>query len=63
MISCLTARPPQHPHPNEIDAPGFEETMRYVEWLMRWYCRKPSLLIANIIVSRLEWLGSQCPAS
>lgn len=41
---------------NDIDDPGIEESIQYIEWLMTWYCNKPSLLIANIIVSRLEAL-------
>ena len=36
--------------------PGIEEIINYIEWLMIWYCRKPSTFIANIIVSRLEEL-------
>jgi len=36
--------------------PSVEETLQYLEWLMQWYCREPSMLMATIIVSRLEWL-------
>jgi len=36
--------------------PSLGETLQYVEWLMQWYCREPSMLLATIIVSRLEWL-------
>ena len=36
--------------------PTVEEVLQYLEWLMRWYCREPSMLLATIIVSRLEWL-------
>jgi hypothetical protein len=41
----------------DFDAePSVEEVLQYLEWLMRWYCREPSMLLATIIVSRLEWL-------
>ncbi len=33
-----------------------EETVNYIEWLMVWYCRRPSVILANIIVDRLESL-------
>jgi hypothetical protein len=36
--------------------PSVEATLQYLEWLMQWYCREPSMLLATIIVSRLEWL-------
>lgn len=36
--------------------PSVEDVLQYLEWLMRWYCREPSMLLATIIVSRLEWL-------
>ena len=39
--------------------PTTEESVRYIEWLMIWYCRKPSVLLANIIVERLESLRTQ----
>ena len=39
--------------------PSLEEVLEYLEWLMRWYCREPSMLLATIIVSRLEWLREQ----
>jgi len=42
---------------NDVDDPGIEESIHYIEWLISWYCNKPSLLIANIIVSRLEALN------
>jgi hypothetical protein len=41
------------------DGPSVEDVLQYLEWLMRWYCREPSALLATIIVSRLEWLGEQ----
>jgi len=44
----------------ELEAePVIEETLQYIEWLMGWYCREPSMLLATIIVSRLEWLRAQ----
>ena len=36
--------------------PSTEEVLEYLEWLMQWYCREPSMLLATIIVARLEWL-------
>ena len=36
-----------------------EENIRYLEWLMSWYCQRPSLFIANVIVARLEALRMQ----
>ena len=41
----------------DIDVqPSVEEVLEYLEWLMQWYCREPSMLLATIIVARLEWL-------
>ena len=36
-----------------------EQSLEYLEWLMLWYSKKPSLLIANIIVARLELLKAR----
>ena len=36
-----------------------EEAVNYIEWLMTWYCRQPSLFLANIIVTRLESLRTR----
>ena len=47
------------PEPEEETEQTLDETVRYIEWLMAWYCRKPSALLANIIVERLESLRSQ----
>ena len=42
---------------DDLDAePSIEEILEYLEWLMQWYCREPSMLLATIIVARLEWL-------
>lgn len=41
---------------DECDDLGAEERIEYIEWLMRWYSRKPSVFIANVIVSNLESL-------
>jgi len=42
-------------HDNETE-PTIDKTLDYIEWLMIWYCRKPSVLLANIIVVRLQSL-------
>ena len=43
--------------PNEQeDNRSFEETVDFIEWLMIWYCKKPSSYLANMIVSHLESL-------
>lgn len=39
--------------------PSVDEILQYLEWLMRWYWREPSMLLATIIASRLEWLREQ----
>lgn len=49
----------QDEDPREDSEPGIEENIRYVEWLMRWYCQKPSAFLANVIVARLEALSIQ----
>lgn len=41
------------------DESTLEEIVEYIEWLMRYYCRQPSLVIARIIVFRLELLKSR----
>ncbi|MGD2173000.1 MAG: hypothetical protein PVI79_16305 [Gammaproteobacteria bacterium] len=41
---------------DSVDDPSVEEVPHYLERLMTWYCREPSMLLATIIVSRLEWL-------
>lgn len=45
--------------PLETCEPGIEENIRYIEWIMAWYCKQPSLFLANVIVSRLEALRTQ----
>ena len=43
--------------PNEPkDDRGLEEAVDFIEWLMIWYCKKPSAFLANLIVTNLESL-------
>lgn len=35
-----------------------DELVKAIEWLMNWYCHKPSAFLANLIVTRLEYLKS-----
>ena len=44
---------------DNVEEPPVDEILQYLEWLMRWYCHEPSMLLATIIVSRLEWLREQ----
>ena len=36
-----------------------DQIIDHTEWLMIWYCRKPSIFLANLIVSSLEMLISR----
>ena len=54
MLVKRLMRAIENPPIHETAQPGIDETIDYIEWLMAWYCRKPSNFIANIIVSRLE---------
>ncbi|HKJ50549.1 MAG TPA: hypothetical protein VKB27_03555 [Gammaproteobacteria bacterium] len=56
MISNLSAARLENIDFDSVEEPSVEEILQYLEWLMRWYCREPSKLLATIIVSRLEWL-------
>ena len=38
------------------DDRSFEDKIDYLEWLMIWYCKKPSAFLANVIVTNLETL-------
>jgi hypothetical protein len=39
-----------------VEEPSVEKILLYLEWLMGWYCREPSMLLATMIAARLEWL-------
>ena len=56
MIVKRLMRAIEEPPAQDLPQPGIDETIDYIEWLMIWYCRKPSAFLANIIVSRLEEL-------
>ena len=47
------------PEPGRETEPTLDDSVHYIEWLMAWYCRKPSVMLANVIVERLETLRSQ----
>ena len=44
---------------DDISEQSIDEIVGYIEWLMSWYCRKPSMFLASIIVSRLESLQAR----
>ncbi|MEM7564952.1 MAG: hypothetical protein AAF353_18205 [Pseudomonadota bacterium] len=46
----------RNPEPIKPTDPALDETVRYIEWLMAWYCRRPSFVLANIIVEKLQFL-------
>ena len=61
MISNLSAARLDNIDFDYDGGPTVEEVLQYLEWLMQWYCREPSMLLATIIVSRLEWLREHEP--
>lgn len=54
MLQSLTGRkePPKNEQSDESH--DFDEMIRYVESLIRWYSARRSIYLANHIVSRLE---------
>ena len=54
MISNLSAARLENNDFDSVEEPSVEEILQYLEWLMRCYCREPSLLLVTIILSRLE---------